>query len=134
MLYTSNYLSPVCQMEKAEKFSLPSTPHSSRLHPNSGTAVESRSTAHPVQKSNPDRANHVTISSGSFQLTPPVAHSTIAHSTSLPYQLPSSEIRPIGSSASPSSHLSSAALQRVDRPQLRSNGSSQVQGNKNSCL
>ncbi|KAL7087999.1 hypothetical protein ACP275_13G102900 [Erythranthe tilingii] len=110
------------KMEKAENFSLPSTPHSSRLHPNSGAAVENRNPSHLARISHPDKASHMSISSGSFQLTSPLAHSTQANSTSLPYQLPSSEVRPMTSSALPSSHFGSAAMQRVDRPQLKSDG------------
>lgn len=128
-------------MEKAEDFSLPSTQHSSRLHPNSGTAVESRNASHPVRTSQLDKSSHMSISSGSFQVASPLAHSTTLNSTSLPYQLPTSEIRPIVSSALPSSHLNSAALPRIDRPQLRSDGRSngsshpsQVQGKTNSCF
>ncbi|KAK6149366.1 hypothetical protein DH2020_016891 [Rehmannia glutinosa] len=110
------------KMEKAEDFSLPSTPHSSRLHPNSGAAVESRIASHPVLTSQPDKSSHRSISSGSFQSASSLAHISTANSTSLPYQLPTSEIRPIGSSSLSSSHLSSAALPRVDRPHLRSDG------------
>lgn len=108
-------------MEKAEAFSLPSTPHSSRLQANSGAAVESHNASHPVRVSQPDKSSHMSISSGSFQSTP-LGHSTTANSTSLSYQLPTSEIRPIVSSALPSSHSSSAALPRVNRPHLRSDG------------
>ncbi|XP_011095470.1 uncharacterized protein LOC105174914 [Sesamum indicum] len=110
------------KMEKAEAFSLPSTPHSSRLQANSGAAVESHSASHPVRVSQPDKSSHMSISSGSFQSTTPLGHSTTANSTSLSYQLPTSEIRPIVSSALPSSHSSSAALPRVNRPHLRSDG------------
>ncbi|KAI3456872.1 hypothetical protein Pfo_013535 [Paulownia fortunei] len=112
------------KMEKAEDFSLPSTPHASRLHPNTGTAVDSRSASHPVRTSQPDKSSHMSISSSSFQAASPLVHSSTANSTSLPYQLPTSEIRPIGSSAVSASHLSSAALPRVDRPHLRSDGRS----------
>ncbi|KAL0399174.1 UNVERIFIED_CONTAM: PHD finger protein [Sesamum radiatum] len=109
-------------MEKAEAFSLPSTPHSSRLQANSGAAAESHSASHPVRASQLDKSSHMSISSGSFQSATPLGHSTTANSTSLPYQLPTSEIRPIVSSALPSSHSSSAALPRVNRPHLRSDG------------
>ncbi|KAK4398571.1 PHD finger protein [Sesamum angolense] len=110
------------KMEKAEAFSLPSTPHSSRLQANSGAAVESHSASHPVRASQPDKSSHMSISSGSFQSATPLGHSTTANSTSLSYQLPTSEIRPIVSSALPSSHSSSVALPRVNRPHLRSDG------------
>ncbi|KAL3632708.1 hypothetical protein CASFOL_025692 [Castilleja foliolosa] len=104
------------KMEKAEEFSLPSTPQSSRLQPNSGAAaVESRSALHPVQMPQP-------VPSGSFQSASSLGHRSTVNSTSLAYQLPTSEIRPIGSSSLPSSHLSSTALPRVDRSHLRSDG------------
>ncbi|KAG8386077.1 hypothetical protein BUALT_Bualt03G0111400 [Buddleja alternifolia] len=111
------------KMEKAEDYSLLSTPHSSRLQGNSGAAVDSRSASHPIRTSQPDKSSHMSISSGNFQSGSPLGH-VAANSTSLPYQLPTSEIRPIVSSAIPSSHLSSAALQRVDKSHLRSDGRS----------
>ncbi|GFP87511.1 phd finger protein at3g20280 [Phtheirospermum japonicum] len=104
------------KMEKAEEFSLPSTPHSSRLQPNTGASVESRSALHPVQMSQP-----VSAGPGSFQSASPLGHRSTVNSTSLPYQLPTSEIRPVGSSSLPSSQ-SSASLPRVDRLHLRSDG------------
>ncbi|KAL6511386.1 hypothetical protein OROMI_034852 [Orobanche minor] len=110
------------KMEKAEDFPLPSTSHSYRLHPNSGAAVESHSASHAVRMSQPDKASHMPISSGKFQSASPLAHSSTLSSTSLPYQLPTSEIRPIVSGSLSSSHLRSAALPRVDRPNLISDG------------
>lgn len=110
------------KMEKAENFSLPSTPHSSRLHPNSGSAAESRNTAHPVRMPQSDKSSHMPTSSGSFQSSSPLAHTTAVNSAPLPYQLPTSEIRPVLSSALPSSHLNSSALPRVDRSHIRSDG------------
>ncbi|KAL6570817.1 hypothetical protein OROGR_000367 [Orobanche gracilis] len=104
------------KMEKAEDRSLASTPHSSRLHPDSGESVESRSTSNAVRMSQPDKSSHI---SGSFLSASPIAHSSTVNYASLQYQLPTSEVRPIGSGSLPS-HLSSAALTRVDRPNLRS--------------
>lgn len=109
-------------MEKAENFSLPSTPHSSRLHPNPGSAAESRNPAHPVRMPQPDKSSHVSLSSGSFQSPTTLVHPTAVNSSSLPYQLPTSEIRPVVSSALPSSHLNPATLPRVDRSHIRSDG------------
>ncbi|KAK4420807.1 PHD finger protein [Sesamum alatum] len=125
------------KMEKAEDFSIPSTPHSSqRLQGNSGTAVESRSVLHQVRTSQLDKSGHVAISSGNFQYASPSVRSTTVNSTSLPYQLPTNDIRPAVSNALPLGHLGSAALPRVDRPNLRSDGrsnglshASQVQAN-----
>ncbi|KAL3636989.1 hypothetical protein CASFOL_019288 [Castilleja foliolosa] len=115
------------KMEKAEDFSLTSTPQLSRPQSNSGAAVESRSALHPVQMSQ-------SVPSGGFQSASPSGYRSTVNSTSLPYQLPTSEIRPIGSNSLPSSRLSSAALPRVDhlRPDGRPNGSShpaQLQAN-----
>ncbi|GER32416.1 PHD finger family protein [Striga asiatica] len=114
------------KMEKqAEDYSLPST----RLQPNSGAAVESRSASHYVRMSQPDKPTHMSINSITSQSASPLGHSSTINSSSLPYQLPTSEIRPIGSSSLSSSHyLGSPALPRVDRPHLKSdlraNGSS----------
>ncbi|XP_011097827.1 uncharacterized protein LOC105176655 [Sesamum indicum] len=109
------------KMEKAEDFSLPSTPHSSqRLQGNSGKTVESHSVLHQVQTSQSDKSGHMPISSGNFQSASPSLRSTTVNSTSLPYQLPTNDIRPVVSSALPLGHLGSASLPRVDRPNLRS--------------
>lgn len=109
-------------MEKAENFSLPSTPPSSRLHPNSGPAAENRNTAHPVRMPQSDKSNNMSISSGSFHSPSPLVHTTAVNSAPLPYQLPTSEIRPVVSSGLLPSHLNSAALPRVDRSHIRSDG------------
>ncbi|CAA0815360.1 RING/FYVE/PHD zinc finger superfamily protein [Striga hermonthica] len=114
------------KMEKqAEDYSLSST----RLQPNPGAAVESRSASHYVRMSQPDKPTHMSINPITSQSASPLGHSSTINSSSLPYQLPTSEIRPIGSSSLSSSHyLGSAALPRVDRPHLKSdlraNGSS----------
>ncbi|XP_057765569.1 uncharacterized protein LOC130986239 [Salvia miltiorrhiza] len=124
------------KMEKAENFSLPSTPHSSRLHPSSGSAAESRNTAHPIRMPQSDKSSHMPISSGSFLPPSSLVHTTAVNSAPLPYQLPTSEIRPVVSSGLLPSHLNSAALPRVDRSHIRSdarpNGSAhpqQIQAN-----
>ncbi|XP_042007344.1 uncharacterized protein LOC121755960 [Salvia splendens] len=110
------------KMEKAENFSLPSTPHSSHLHPNSGSAAESRNMAHPIRMPQSDKSSHMPISSGSFQSPSPLVHNAAVNSAPLPYQLPTSEIRPVVSSGLLPSHLNSAALPRVDRSHIRSDG------------
>ncbi|KAL6570819.1 hypothetical protein OROGR_000369 [Orobanche gracilis] len=74
------------------------------------------STSNAVRMSHPDKSSHM---SGSFLSASPRAHSSTVNYASLQYQLPTSEVRPIGS-GSLSSHFSSAALTRVDRPNLRS--------------
>lgn len=115
-------------MEEAESFSLPSTPRSARLQGNAAAAVDNRSASHPVRIAQVDKSGRMPITSGNFQSSSPLSQSTPTN-TSLPYQLPTSEIRPVVSSALPSSHLTSTTLPRVDRhhprPDVRSNGSSQ---------
>ncbi|CAK9165486.1 unnamed protein product [Ilex paraguariensis] len=98
---------------------------SQRLQTNSGAATENRGTSHAVRMFPSDKPSPV--SSGGFQ---PVS---AANSTSLPYQLPTSEVRPMVSSGLTSSHLgrdSSLELPKVERPHFRlderSNGSSYV--------
>ncbi|XP_059662434.1 uncharacterized protein LOC132308388 isoform X2 [Cornus florida] len=130
------------KMEKSEEFSLHSTASSSqRLQRNSDAAAESRGTSHTSRMFPSDKPSHPLISSGGFQPASPLAHVSAAKSTSLPYQLPASEIRsPVISSGLPSSHLGrdslSLALPSVERVHFRldgrSNGSSytsQVQAN-----
>ncbi|KAL0302000.1 UNVERIFIED_CONTAM: PHD finger protein [Sesamum radiatum] len=125
------------KMEKAEDFSLPSTPYSSqRPQGNSGKTVESHSVLHQVRTSQSDKSGHMPTSSGNFQSASPSVRSTTVNSTSLPYQLPTNDVRPVVSNALPLGHLGSAALPRVDRPNPRSDGrsngllhASQVQAN-----
>ncbi|KAG8365114.1 hypothetical protein BUALT_Bualt18G0070700 [Buddleja alternifolia] len=116
------------KMEKAEDFLLYSTPHiSQRLQGNSGAAIESHSELHPVRLSQSNKSSSMPVSSGRFQSASPLGHGTTANSSPLPYQLPTSEIRPVISNALPSSHFVSSALPRVDRPDNgRSTSSSQA--------
>ncbi|XP_051125364.1 uncharacterized protein LOC127247531 [Andrographis paniculata] len=109
------------KMEEAESFSLPSTPHSARPQGNSAS-VDNRAVSHPVRMSQPDKSGRLLVPTGNFQSPSPLTQGISPSSTSLPYQLPTSEIRPVVSSALSSSHLTSTALPRVDKPQLRSDG------------
>ncbi|KAL0320840.1 UNVERIFIED_CONTAM: PHD finger protein [Sesamum radiatum] len=77
-----------------------------------------------VSKRKSDKSGHMPTSSGNFQSASPSVCSTAVNSTSLPYQLPTNDIRPVVSNALPLGHLGSAALPRVDRPNLRSDGRS----------
>lgn len=128
-------------MEKLEDFSA-STPHTSRhAQMNSSAALDIRGKSHTARTSQLDKPSHVRMSSGSFQSASPLGHLIKANSTSSPYQLPSSEIRPMVSSALPANHLGPASLPRVDGPHPRldgrSDGSShpsQVEGNANFLL
>ncbi|CAK9163889.1 unnamed protein product [Ilex paraguariensis] len=121
------------KMEKSENFSLHSGPHlSQRLQMNSGAATESCGTSHAVRMFPADKSNHAQISSAGVQ-GKNLGHVSAANSTGLPYQLPSSEVRPMVSSGLPSSHVvrdSSFALPRVEQTRFRldgrSNGSSNI--------
>lgn len=123
------------QMEKSEEFSLHSAPYSpQRLQTNLGAAAESRGTSHAIHTFPTDKPGHAP---GGFQPASPLGHVSAVKSTSKPYQLPTSEVRPTVSSGLPSSHLgrdsSSQASARFERPHFgRPNGSSytpQVKGN-----
>ncbi|CAA2997153.1 phd finger [Olea europaea subsp. europaea] len=112
------------QMEKLEDFSA-STPHTSRhAQMNSSAALDIRGKSHTARTSQLDKPSHVRMSSGSFQSASPLGHLIKANSTSSPYQLPSSEIRPMVSSALPANHLGPASLPRVDGPHPRLDGRS----------
>lgn len=126
------------KMEKAEDFTLPSAQHSSqRLHTKSGVAVENRASTPAGRVFATDKSSYIPISSGSFQPSP-LGHVAGTTLTSLPYQLPTSEVRPTAPSGLPSSNMARDAipvpLPRIERSRLdgRPNGSlptSQVQAN-----
>lgn len=132
-------------MEKTEEFSVPAAAYSSqRPQPNIATTNENRGPSH-VRMFPHNKASHVVNPSGSFQSASPLVHGTTACSLPLPYQLPTSEVRPVISSGvvsgNPVRDSSLVALPRGDRPSFRMdgrpNGSShmlQVQGNKNTFL
>ncbi|KAH7844718.1 hypothetical protein Vadar_030942 [Vaccinium darrowii] len=114
------------KMEKSEEFSLRTGPQSSqRLQTNLGTTAESRGASHATRMFSSDKPNHGPASS--------LGHVTAGTSTSLPYQLPASEIRTsVASTGLPPSLLgrdsSTTASPKVDRQHVRldprSNGSS----------
>ncbi|KAF5949451.1 hypothetical protein HYC85_011444 [Camellia sinensis] len=122
------------KMEKSEEFSVRTATHSSqRVQTNLGTAAESRGALHTTKMFPSDKPSPAPNSSGGFQPASPLVHVKAANSTSLPYQLPASEVRTsVVSSGLPTSLLgrdsSSSVLPRVDRPHVRldprSNGSS----------
>lgn len=106
--------------------------------------IENRGPSH-VRMFPHNKANHAVNSSGSLQSASPLVHGTPASSAPLPYQLPTSEVRPVISSGvvsgNPVRDSSLVGLPRVDRPSFRMdgrpNGSShvlQVQGNNNTFL
>lgn len=125
-------------MEKPEDFTLQSAPYSSqRLQSNSGTTVENRAPPHGVRMFQADKPGQAPISSGNFQSASTLGHGSTANSASLPYQLPTSEIRPVTHAGLTTGNLgkdnSPVALPRVERPHFRpdgrSNGASHIQGN-----
>ncbi|KAF3679784.1 putative indole-3-acetate O-methyltransferase 1-like [Capsicum annuum] len=129
------------KLEKTVEFSVPAATYSSqRPQANVATTTENRGPSH-VRMFPPNKASPVVNPSGSFQSASPLVHGTPASSAPLPYQLPTSEIRPVISGGVVSGNQvrdsSLVALPRVERPSFRMdgrpNGSShtlQVQGNK----
>lgn len=126
-------------MEKSEEFAVHSAAYSSqRLQSNVGSAAESRGASHTARILSSEKQSQAPNSSGGFQPASPLGHVPTTNSTPLPYQLPSSEVRPVISGL-PSSLIgkdpSSLSLPRAERPlrsDAKSNGASyapQVQGN-----
>ncbi|KVI02289.1 Bromo adjacent homology (BAH) domain-containing protein [Cynara cardunculus var. scolymus] len=106
------------EMEKSEVFPIHAATYTPRV-------AESRSTSHSVRTFPSGKVDHAPVSSGSFQHQSTVVHaSPVSNSRTLPYQLPTSEIRPGGSNVLPGSHLgrNSTALPipQGGRPHLRS--------------
>lgn len=128
------------QMEKSEEFALHSTSYSSqRLHTNVSSATKNCGTSHAVQIFSSEKPSQPPASSGGFQPSSHLGQVSTANSTPLPYQLPTSEVRPLVSSGLPRSDLgrdsSSLALPRAERHHFRLDGNtngasyiSQVQG------
>lgn len=108
------------KMEKSEVFPLRSNMYTPpRLQSNLSGAAESRGTSNVVRMFPSDKANHASVSSGSFQHPSNTVHASAANSRTLPYQLPTSEVRPGVSSVSPS-----IQMPRAERPQFRLDGGS----------
>ncbi|CAI9088321.1 OLC1v1022624C1 [Oldenlandia corymbosa var. corymbosa] len=107
------------KMEKADELAPSAANLSQRLHGNPAAATESRATV-PA-----GRSPHFPIPTGNFQPSP-LYHVAGSNSTSIPYQLPTSEVRPVGASGLTSGHTgkdsTSVALTRIDRPHVRSDG------------
>ncbi|KAJ8560978.1 hypothetical protein K7X08_027168 [Anisodus acutangulus] len=122
------------KLGKTAEFSVPAAAYSSqRPQANMAIAIENRGPSH-VRKFPPEKASHVVNPSGSFQPASPLVHGTPASSAPLPYQLPTSEVRPVISSGvvsgNPVRDSSLVALPRVERPNFRMdaqpNGSSHM--------
>ncbi|KAI3703020.1 hypothetical protein L6452_28774 [Arctium lappa] len=106
------------KMEKSEVFPIHAATYTPRV-------AESRATSNAVRTFPSGKADHVPNSSGSFQHHSTVVHaSPVSNSRTLPYQLPTSEVRPGGSNVLPGSHLgrNSTALPipQGARPHIRS--------------
>ncbi|XP_016471026.1 uncharacterized protein LOC107793234 isoform X2 [Nicotiana tabacum] len=115
------------KLEKTEEFSVPSATYSSqRPQANMATAIEGRGPSHVARVVPPDKPSHVINPSGNFQPASPLVHGTSASSAPLPYQLPTSEVRPVISSGvvagNPVRDSSLVALPRVERPNFRMDG------------
>ncbi|XP_059277312.1 uncharacterized protein LOC132031393 [Lycium ferocissimum] len=113
------------KLERTEEFSVPAAAYASqRSQANMATPIENRGPSH-VRKFPPDKASHVVNPSGIFQPVP-LVHGTPASSAPLPYQLPTSEVRPVSSSGvvsgNPVRDSSLVALPRVERTNLRMDG------------
>ncbi|KAI3703803.1 hypothetical protein L1987_73998 [Smallanthus sonchifolius] len=110
------------KMEKSEVFPLHSATYTPRV-------TEPCATPHAVQTVPSGKADHAPISSRSFQIHSSVVHaSPTSNSRALPYQLPTSEVRPVGSNVLTSSHLGRGSttppIERAGRPRLGSDGRS----------
>ncbi|XAR67413.1 hypothetical protein NMG60_11002165 [Bertholletia excelsa] len=140
MSISEKFLLSKQKMEKSDEFSLRAAANSChRLPMNMGASAESRGTSQSRIFPS-DKSSQAPISSGSLQSPSTPAHISAGNSTSLPYQLPTSEVRvTMVSSGLPNNLLgkesSTSALPRLDKPHFRldsrSNGSysSQIQVN-----
>lgn len=125
-------------MEKKQEFSLPSASYSyQRSQTAMGTATESHNASHIKMFPQP---SHAVNSPGSLQPASPMTRGTPVSSASLPYQLPTSEVRPLITGGVVSGNLvrdsSSVAPPRVGTPHFQMDGQQsgsshalQVQGN-----
>lgn len=87
------------KMEKSEVFPIHAATYTPRV-------AEARATSNAVRTFPSGKADHAPNSSGSFQQHSTVVHAyPVSNSRSLPYQLPTSEVRPVGSNVLPGSHL-----------------------------
>ncbi|KAK9074238.1 hypothetical protein SSX86_006835 [Deinandra increscens subsp. villosa] len=108
------------KMEKSEVFPL----HSATYVPKVSGPHE---TPHTVQTVASGKADHTPISSRSFQNNSFVVHaSQPSNSRTLPYQLPTSEVRPVGSNVLISSNLGRGStvspIEQAGRQHIRSDG------------
>ncbi|CAN4096914.1 unnamed protein product [Withania somnifera] len=114
------------KLEKTEEFSVPAATYSSqRPQANMATAIENSGPSH-VRMFPPSKASQVVNPSRSFESASPLVHGTPANSTPLPYQLPTSEVRPVISSGmvsgNPVRDSSLVAVPKAERPSFRMDG------------
>ncbi|KAI3686191.1 hypothetical protein L1987_79864 [Smallanthus sonchifolius] len=103
------------KMEKSEVFPLHSNMYTPpRLQSNLSGPAESGGTSNAVRMFPSDKANHAHVSSGSFQIPSNIVHASASNSRTLPYQLPTSEVRPGVSNILP--------VSRADRSHFRIDG------------
>ncbi|XP_060187603.1 uncharacterized protein LOC132616870 isoform X1 [Lycium barbarum] len=112
------------KMEKMQGFSRPSASYSSQRSQTAvGAATESHNASHIKTFPQP---SHAVNSSGSFQPASPMGRGTHVSSAALPYQLPTSEVRPLMTGGVVSGNLvrdsSSVAPPRVGRPHFQMDG------------
>lgn len=111
-------------MEKSAEFAVHSALHSSqRSQANVGSASESGS-SHAVRMLTSQKPSQMPTASVGLQPASQLARVSATNSTALPYQLPTSEVRPLVPGEIPSSHVgrdsSSLALPRTERPHFNS--------------
>ncbi|XVE50744.1 hypothetical protein DITRI_Ditri01bG0187800 [Diplodiscus trichospermus] len=118
------------KMEESKKFTAPPTYASQSLQTNAGGSADNRGASNAVRMLPSDRSIHATASSGGFPVSSPPAHVTAAGSTPLQHQPTSNVKAPTTSAGLPSGHLgrdsSSFAYPRVERPQIKMDGGSNV--------
>lgn len=111
------------KMKKSEDFAVHSASHSSqRSQENVGAASESGS-SHAVRMLTSQKPSQASNASVGLQPASQLARVSATNSTALPYQLPTSEVRPLVPGEIPSSHVgrdSSLALPRAERPHFSS--------------
>ncbi|XVE80452.1 hypothetical protein DITRI_Ditri14bG0140800 [Diplodiscus trichospermus] len=117
--------------EEPKKFTAPATYMSQSLQTNTGGAVENCGSSHVVRVLPSDRPIHATVTSGGVPVSSPPAHVKAAGLASLQHQLPTRDVKtPTSSIGLPSGHLgrdsSSFAYPRVERPQIKKDGGSNV--------
>lgn len=112
------------KMEKTQEFCIPSASYSSqRSQTTIGAATEKHNASHIKMFPQP---SHAVNSSGSLQPASRMGRGTPVSSASLPYQLPTSEVRPLITGGVVSGNLvrdsSSVAPPRVGRPHFQMDG------------